>query len=273
MQTEIEKKFMALVESLEHLKREKEQMEQARKAASRPCCVNCERYLSSLDGAQCSHRRRPALRSLIETKKETELRERREKVEKGRARKVRRQQSALETVSVVEGCKDDEYDIESALLAIEGPPHQYSKQKLKKICTKPRVKGQLKEIGNITFNGNASSISTYNYPKVQSYESPEGDTGLSPTSGEVDIQRHLTKLLFGGKLFGHQVMTDTYGLEEKYREDEQVGLNDVHQAVSDQNIHPCTDMTDKNNGDAGFNDVHNQVEDNLLSIFVEFSVK
>ena len=96
---------------------------------------------------------------------------------------------------------------------------------------------------------------------------------MSPTSGEVDIQRHLTKLLFGGKLFGHQVMTDTYGLEEKYREDEQVGLNDVHQAVSDQNIHPCVNVADNNNGDAGFNDVHNQVQDNLLSIFDEFSVK
>ena len=82
---------------------------------------------------------------------------------------------------------------------------------------------------------------------------------MSPTSGEVDIQRHLTKLLFGRKLFGQQVVTDTFGLEEKYREDEQVGLNDVHQAVSDQNIHPCTIVTDKNNGDEGFNDVHNQV--------------
>jgi len=86
--TEIEERFNALVRSLGNVKRKTTELEHAKKIASLPC-VHCETLFLSCDRPQCTHSRRPNLRTLIETKKETELRERREKVEKGRARKVR----------------------------------------------------------------------------------------------------------------------------------------------------------------------------------------
>ena len=68
------------------------------------------------------------IRTLFETKKQSELRERRERLECRRAKKARKTQREVKSWTSVEGCLEDEYDIEGALLAIEGSPHD-SKQK------------------------------------------------------------------------------------------------------------------------------------------------
>merc|ERR1712156_290805 len=66
--------------------------------------------------------------TLFETKKQSELRERRERLEYRQAKKARKIQREAKSWTSVEGCWGDEYDIEGALLAIEGSPHD-SKQK------------------------------------------------------------------------------------------------------------------------------------------------
>ena len=159
------------------------------------------------------------MRTLIETKKETELRERREKVERGRARKIRKAQSEMEGVSVVDGCKDDEYDIESALLAIEGPS-QDSKQKARKMQTKPKTnQGRLKETRNISLSsgGDRSSCpegtSANDCPPVISSLLHERVPVTCSSQADEDIQMHLKELLFGGKLLKEMVL-DTNNVKE-----------------------------------------------------------
>ena len=174
-------------------------------------CAHCETFLSTSGVTPCTHGQRPNMRTLIETKKETESRERREKVERGRARKIRKTQSEMEGVSVVDGCKDDEYDIERALLAIEGPS-QNSKQKAKKIQTKPKTKGPLKETSNILLSSsgdrssNLDGMSAKDCPSVISSLLRERVPVACSSQADEDIQMHLKELLFGGKLLKDMVL-------------------------------------------------------------------
>ena len=174
-------------------------------------CAHCETFLSTSGVTPCTHGQRPNMRTLIETKKETESRERREKVERGRARKIRKTQSEMEGVSVVDGCKDDEYDIERALLAIEGPS-QNSKQKAKKIQTKPKNKSPLKETSNILLSSsgdrssNPDGTPANDCPPVISSLLRERVPVACSSQADEDIQMHLKELLFGGKLLKDMVL-------------------------------------------------------------------
>ena len=149
----------------------------------------------------------------METKKETELRERREKVERGRARKIRKTQTVMEQVSIVQGCKDDEYDIESVLLAIEGLA-QASKQNVKKM--KSKIKSTGKEVRH------ASSGDTTDLEKMSANLSSPAMSRLAHEGGaavrcsswaDEDIQMRLKELLFGGKLL-KQVVSDSNKVKE-----------------------------------------------------------
>ena len=193
-----------MVRSLVNMKRKTAELDQAK---IRPC-VNCETHLLT-----CTHGRRPNIRTLMETKKDTELRERREKVERDRERKIRKTQSEMQGVSVVDGCKGDEYDLESALLAIEGPS-QGSKPKAKKLQTKTKTKGSLKERTKIWSGGdrisNPEEMSANDCSPVISSLLHE----TCSTQADEDIQMHLKELLFGGKLLKKQMALDSNKVKE-----------------------------------------------------------
>ena len=173
----------------------------------------------------------------METKKETELRERREKVERGRARKIRKTQTAMEQVSIVQGCKDDEYDIESALLAIEGLA-QDSKQNAKKMHMKSNIKSSGKEVRHASsgdsrstnlekMSANASSL-------AMSRLAHEGGAAVRCSSwADEDIQMHLKELLFGGKLLKNVVL-DTANVKEMGLEERIVGPMDSGKVLPEQ---------------------------------------
>ena len=233
-QAEIEKRFNASVRSLDNMKRKTAELDHAKKIASRPC-VHFETNLLSRDGPQCTHSRRPNLRTLIESKKEAELRERREKVEKGRARKERKAQSAMEGVSVVDGCKDDEYDIESALLAIEGPS-QGSKQKPKKMQTNSKPKGSQKEMRNILLSSAGDDRSSNREEMSAANSCPpvlqEEGSATCSTHADEDIQMHLKELLFGGKLLKQMAL-----VKEMDHKEGLMGPPDTGQVGYDPAVH------------------------------------
>ena len=210
--TEIEERFNALVRSLDNIKGKTTELDHAKKIASLPC-VHCETLFLSCDRPQCTHSRRPNLRTLIETKKETELRERREKVEKGRARKVRKTQSAMECVSVVNGCKDDEYDIESVLLAIEGPS-QGSKQKRKKISKTKSSQKEMRNMNDRSSNRGDMSAASVCPPIISSLLHEEEGPATCSSRADEDIQMHLKELLFGGKLLKQMKLVKKIDHEE-----------------------------------------------------------
>ena len=185
------------------MKRKTAELDQAKNLP----CVHCETYrLSSVGRSQCIHGLRPNKKTLLlETKKETEMRERREKVEKGRARKARKMQSEMEGVSFVDGCKDDEYDLESALLAIEGSA-QGSKPKAKKIQkTKSKSKASVMvEMRNTSLlsggdrSSNLEKISANDFlPVSLSLLDERGSADTCSTLADEEVQMHLKGLLFG----------------------------------------------------------------------------
>ena len=204
-------------------------------------CAHCETYLLSGE-SPCTHGRWPNMRTLIETKKETESRERREKMERGRVRKIRKTQSEMEGVSVIDGCKDDEYDIERALLAIEGPS-QNSKQKAKKVQTKPKTQGPVKETRNISSRGDRSSnpegASANDCPPLISSMLHERVPVMCSSQADEDIQMHLKELLFGGKLLKEMVL-DTNKVKGVGDKEGIVGTMDRGKVLPEQvSYDPC----------------------------------
>ena len=146
---------------------------------------------------------------------------------------MRKTQSAMELVSVVKGCKDDEYDLESALLAIEGLA-QGSKQKAKKT----KIKSSGKEVRHVSSGDSRSSnlgkMSANNSSPIISRLAHEGEPAVMCSSrADEDIQMHLKELLFGGKLL-KQVVSDNSKVREMDCKEGIVGSIDTGVALSKQ---------------------------------------
>ena len=164
-----------------------------------------------------------SIRTLFETKKQSELRERRERLECRRAKKARKTQREAKSWTSVEGCWEDKYDIEGALLAIEGSPHD-SKQKARE---KKRGNSDHRKMGNNPVNDKGV------IPCVIKSGTWEEEGRCVSSSADVNhVQKQLQELLFRGKLLKRVV----FGPNEKRKinEDYILGIEETTLASPDQ---------------------------------------
>ena len=164
-----------------------------------------------------------SIRTLFETKKQSELRERRERLECRRAKKARKTQREAKSWTSVEGCWEDKYDIEGALLAIEGSPHD-SKQKARE---KKRGNSDHRIMGNIPVNDKGDIPCV-----IKSGTWEEEGRCVSSTADVNHVQKQLQELLFRGKLLKRVV----FGPNEKSKinEDYTLGIEETTLASPDQ---------------------------------------
>ena len=162
------------------------------------------------------------IRTLFETKKQSELRERRERLECRRAKKARKTQREAKSWTSVEGCLEDEYDIEGALLAIEGSSH--SKQKARE---KKRGNSDHRKLGNNPVNDKGVIPCLI---KSGTWKEEEGRCASS--SVDVNhVQKQLQELLFRGKLLNRLVFPNE---KNKINEDFTLGIEETTLASPDQ---------------------------------------
>ena len=162
------------------------------------------------------------IRTLFETKKQSELRERRERLECRRAKKARKTQREAKSWTSVEGCCEDEYDIEGALLAIEGSSH--SKQKARE---KKRGNSDHRKLGNNPVNDKGVIPCLI---KSGTWKEEEGRCASS--SVDVNhVQKQLQELLFRGKLLNRLVFPNE---KNKINEDYTLGIEETTLASPDQ---------------------------------------
>ena len=163
-----------------------------------------------------------SIRTLFETKKQSELRERRERLECRRAKKARKTQREAKSWTSVEGCCEDEYDIEGALLAIEGSSH--SKQKARE---KKRGNSDHRKLGNNPVNDKGVIPCLI---KSGTWKEEEGRCASS--SVDVNhVQKQLQELLFRGKLLNRLVFPNE---KNKINEDYTLGIEETTLASPDQ---------------------------------------
>ena len=162
------------------------------------------------------------IRTLFETKKQSEFRERRERLECRRAKKARKTQREAKSWTSVEGCLEDEYDIEGALLAIEGSSH--SKQKARE---KKRGNSDHRKLGNNPVNDKGVIPCLI---KSGTWKEEEGRCASS--SVDVNhVQKQLQELLFRGKLLNRLVFPNE---KNKINEDFTLGIEETTLASPDQ---------------------------------------
>ena len=164
-----------------------------------------------------------SIRTLFETKKQSELRERRERLECRRAKKARKPQREAKSWTSVEGCWEDEYDIEGALLAIEGSPHD-SKQKARE---KKRGNSDHRKVRNNPANDKGV------IPCIIKSGTWEEEGRCASSSADVNhVQKQLQELLFRGKLLKRVVIGPNE--KSKINEDYTLGIGETTLASRDQ---------------------------------------
>ena len=166
-----------------------------------------------------------SIRTLFETKKQSELRERRERLECRRAKKARKTQREAKSWTSVEGCLEDEYDLEGALLAIEGSPHD-SKHKARE---KKRGNSDHRKMGKGNNPVNDKGVIPC---VIKSGTWEEEGRCVSSTADVNHVQKQLQELLFRGKLLKRVVFSPNEN--KKINEDYTLGIEETTLASPDQ---------------------------------------
>ena len=139
-----------------------------------------------------------------------------------RAKKARKTQREAKSWTSVEGCLEDEYDIEGALLAIEGSSN--SKQKARE---KKRGNSDHRQTGTNPVNDKGV------IPCVIKSGTWEEEGRCASSSADVNqVHKQLQELLFRGKLLKRVV----FGPNEKNKinEDYTLGIEETTLAFPDQ---------------------------------------